>query len=146
MSELKNAGDIDFASIHVLTIDDAPFMLKMIGRSLELVGVAHVLTAENGVKGLEVLDENEGINLIICDLDMPEMNGFDFVRNLRFKSSKENSKIPVIILTGHGEIENFHDSIDLGISGFVEKPITVDILKQHIVNALTSDFIQPPVF
>ena len=145
MSNIAIPAEIDFANLNVLTIDDAPFMLKMIERSLGMAGISKILTAKNGVEALDVIANNEDIDLIICDLEMPEMDGFEFVRTLRFNTNEVCAKIPVIILTGNGQMQNFHDSIDLGISGFVEKPITIEILKQQIINALTTPFISPPV-
>ena len=70
-------SEISYAGLHILVVDDELFMRKLVERILTELGVGHVSGAENGLAGLNILKSISGtIDVIICDLEMPEMNGF----------------------------------------------------------------------
>ena len=68
--------DIDFTKLRILVIDDLPFTRQLIVRLVEELGVKKVSVAADGAKGLTIFDDSvEGFDLIICDLEMPNMDG-----------------------------------------------------------------------
>tara|TARA_B100000315_G_C14467653_1_gene536744 strand:- start:503 stop:934 length:432 start_codon:yes stop_codon:yes gene_type:complete len=139
-------ANIEMKSLTILVIDDEPFMNKLIGRALNDLGVMNVLVAENGAEAIETLTHtSRKIDVIICDLEMPEMNGFEFVRNLRQGLDIPDPTIPVIILTGHSQADNIKEVVNLGISGFLTKPVSIHLLETRITSALTSPPIDPKV-
>lgn len=78
----------------------------------------NIIVAYNGQDAYEKYNENS-IDFIITDINMPKMNGIDFIKLVR----KENKDIPVFILSAHSDTSFFLDSIDLGVDGYLIKPI-----------------------
>ncbi len=135
---------LDMKTLRALAIDDNPFMLKLVTRLLYEMHFDFVFEAENGAEGLETIRKVKGdINLVICDLVMPVMNGFEFVRKLRAGPETDNPRVPVIILTGHSQREAVEHAVNLGIQGFLTKPVSREALEKKVVSALTSPPIDP---
>ena len=106
----------------ILIIDDEKNIRDGIKKSLEYEGY-EVVTAENGDKGIDIVYKG-GIDLVITDLKIPEKTGEEFLKDvLDF-----DKHIPVIILTGHGNIETAVDMMRLGAYDFIEKPISISKL------------------
>ncbi len=135
---------VDMSSLNVLVIDDEPFISKLIVRILFELGVRDPDTAENGAEGIRKVQESmKKIDLIICDLEMPQMNGFEFVKHLRTSPDIADRHVPVLILTGHSQEKNIHETVRLGIHGFLAKPVSKALLEKRITAAMTSPPIDP---
>ena len=136
----------EMSSLSILIIDDEPFIRKLIGRMLYEQGVTHLIEAEDGFEGIvKVRQARKGFDLIICDLEMPNMNGFDFVRQLRADKNISNPGVPVLILTGHSDEDSVQESVKLGIHGFLTKPVSKTNLEKRILSALNSPPIDPRI-
>lgn len=134
--------DIDFTKLRILVIDDLPFTRQLIVRLVEELGVKKVSVAADGAKGLTIFDDSvEGFDLIICDLEMPNMDGFEFVRKLRQKATNHNAGVPVLIVTGHSEPGVVHRAVESGIHGYLMKPVSKQALEKRIIAALKSPVI-----
>ena len=130
-------NDVSWENIHVLVIDDEIFMRKLIERTLRDMDVGLVSLAENGIDGLmQVKRAGSPIDVIICDLEMPEMNGFDFVKTLRNDSEVPNTNVPVLIVTGHADEETVRNAASLGINGYLVKPISKKGLESRLTKAI----------
>jgi len=81
-----------------------------------------VLMAENGIDGLKKLEEHR-IQLVICDVMMPKMDGFQVCKKI--KSSPETCHIPVILLTAHDETSNQMEGFELGADDYITKPFSI---------------------
>lgn len=92
-----------------------------------------VLTAENAEKALEIL-KDETVNLIVSDVMMPGMDGFEFTRLL--KSNIEYSHIPVIILTAKVTVQAKVEGLETGADAYIEKPFSVEVLLAQVSNLL----------
>ena len=131
-----------FASLDILVVDDEPFIRRLIARMLFELGAKHIVEAEDGADGLAKLHQSrKGFSIIICDLEMPIMDGFEFVRMMRTDKKNPNTGVPVLILTGHSHEEYLYKSVKLGIHGFVGKPVSKAILEERILSAISS----PPI-
>jgi len=84
-----------------------------------------------------------GVDVIICDLEMPTMNGFEFVERLRSLPETDRAVIPVVILTGHSDEEHVKRAVSLGINGFLVKPIAKQALEDRLSKAIMSPPIDP---
>lgn len=89
-----------------------------------------VLTACDGVEALRVLVENDGINLLILDLNMSNMNGFQVLESLN--QDERFGKLRTIILTNYDELDNEIKGLKLGAVDYIRKPIHMDSLKARI--------------
>ena len=81
-----------------------------------------ILEAENGLIGLEMIREYSP-NLILCDMDMPVMNGIEVLTAV--KADPIYAKIPFLIITGHRDEQTLKKSRDLGIEAYLTKPIAI---------------------
>jgi len=103
-------------NIKVLVVDDDSFTRDILEEILESNGYL-VKTAENGLEALEKYAADPEIILIISDMNMPEMNGLEFIRELRGKETD----VPVIILTGNDEISVAIESMKSGANDYILK-------------------------
>lgn len=137
-------AEIDMRTVKVLVIDDEPFIRQLLIRALAEIEINETVGAGNGADGLARVKEIGGkLDVILCDLDMPKMNGFEFVRRLRKLPDPEQANLPVVIVTGNSQEESVRSAIDLGISGFLVKPVTSQALQQRIEKAILSQRIDP---
>lgn len=120
----------------ILVIDDEKNIRDGIKKSLEYEGY-EVVTAENGEKGIETVYKG-GIDLVITDLKMPEKTGEEFLHDIL----EFDKHIPVIILTGHGNIETAVDMMRLGAYDFMTKPFNIDKMLLIIARALENKNIK----
>ncbi len=117
----------------ILVADDNPDMLSFVVRQLENSYI--VLTATNGVEALEVLDSNE-VTLIVSDVVMPRMDGFELCRVI--KSKLDYSHIPIVLLTAKTNIQSKIEGLELGADAYIEKPFSVEYLQACIANLINS--------
>ena len=101
---------------NLLIIDDEVILLEKTAILLEDIA-DEIFTADNGQLGLEILSSNE-INCIICDINMPNMNGVEVLKSIREKELQT----PFIFYTGHGSRELMKEAIKLGAFDFIDKP------------------------
>jgi two-component system chemotaxis response regulator CheY len=115
---------------NILIVDDSPTLRASVNFVLTSGGY-NVIQADNGVTGLQMLDEtrkkNIRINLIISDVNMPKMNGLEFLRAVKDKNSLYKF-IPVIILTTEREDTLKQQGREYGAAGWMTKPFKPDPL------------------
>ena len=109
----------------ILIIDDSRSLVLSIVRIFQEEGF-EVLTAFDGLEGLQKVRE-EHPDLIILDIVMPKLDGFQFLDLLR-----QNSSIPVVVLTGVHDKSRLRKTIDLGANGYVIKPVPIRELALEI--------------
>lgn len=121
--------------IRALIVDDSSVMRKIVERSLRQAGVelAQVLEAGNGAEALSVLTENS-VDLILCDINMPVMDGIEFVR--RLQSLDQGKVAPVVMITTEGTESHVVQALSAGARGYIRKPFTADQVKEHVLPVL----------
>lgn len=117
---------------NILVVDDEVNIRVGLGKSLEMDGY-NVLLAEDGNDALKVMLKVD-IDLVISDLRMPGMSGEELLK----KISSSYPTIPVIILTGHGTVENAVNAMRDGAYDFMTKPVNLDRLSLLVKRALSS--------
>lgn len=123
-------------SIRALIVDDSSVMRKIVERSLRQAGIdlTEVFQAGNGAEALVVLQTNT-VDLILCDINMPVMDGLEFVKQL---SGVPNAKgVPVVMITTEGSEAHVVQAISCGARGYIRKPFTAEQVKEHVVPVLT---------
>ncbi len=124
---------------NILIIDDEPISRVAVTKTLGNIGVGNVSEADNGNDALRLLETADPkINVIICDIEMPEMTGYEFVRRVRYGTVPEYAKVPIIILTGKDTDKNLRDARIHKINDFLLKPPTAETLKTSINRVLAS--------
>lgn len=111
----------------ILVVDDSVVDRMIISNMLSDF---EVITASDGVEALRKIDEDPDIDLVILDLYMPEMDGFELLDRLR--SNEKYSKMRVVILTNADEIENEIRGLRLGAVDYIRKPINIESLRIRI--------------
>jgi EAL domain-containing protein (putative c-di-GMP-specific phosphodiesterase class I)/FixJ family two-component response regulator len=113
-------------AIKILVLDDEPFMLKLLGRMLANQGYTSVALYDNGRVALDQMDgEDAGTNLILMDLNMPEMDGVEFIRHL----VAQNYAGSLILISGEGErilqsAEKLVQAHKIPVLGHLRKPVS----------------------
>ena len=105
----------------LLIEDDAIEILKFNRSLIKLREVHELIEAHNGENALDILAENSQIDLILLDLNMPKMNGFEFLKQLR---TDPNLKyIPTVVLTTSINRSDLKQAYSIGIAGYLVKPL-----------------------
>jgi two-component system, cell cycle response regulator len=117
----------------ILLVDDNEEILEFLERILK--NKYEILKAENGKDALQILDK-EVVQLIISDVMMPVMDGFEFCKTI--KSSLEYSHIPIILLTAKNGIQSKIEGLELGADAYIEKPFSKEHLQAQIASLLNN--------
>lgn len=122
----------------ILIVDDDATTRKLLGLFLKAKGY-EVAYAENGLDGIEKLGK-ENPNLIISDLNMPYMDGIEFVKTVRADPARAD--IPILMVTTEADPEERERALGVGVNGYLVKPVTADIITQNIRHILKNMFSQ----
>jgi len=119
-------------AIRALIIDDSSVMRKIVERSLRQAGVelGKVFEAGNGAEALVIIGK-ESVDLILCDINMPVMDGLEFVKQLATVDSAKG--VPVVMITTEGSENHVVQALSAGARGYIRKPFTPDQVKEHVL-------------
>lgn len=125
--------------LKILVVDDESRMRKLVRDFLEREGFA-VIEAGDGQEAVELFYENKDIALIILDVMMPHMDGWETCREIR-----KDSKVPIIMLTARSEERDELQGFELGVDEYISKPFSPKILVARVeailrrTNAISQD-------
>ena len=114
--------------LRVLIIDDAPANIKMLGQALK--DYYQVIVANNGQAGLKICQSDNPPDLILLDINMPEMDGYEVCQ--RLKSVDSTSSIPVIFLTANDTPGEEERGLELGAVDFITKPFSIPLVMTRV--------------
>lgn len=120
-------------STTLLLIDDDPNLILLVQDYLEFRGY-QIITANNGAEGLKAL-ETDVPDLIICDVMMPEMDGYTFIQNIR--KDPKTSWIPVIFLSAKSQIQDRIQGLNQGADVYLVKPFEPEELVAQVESSLS---------
>ena len=118
----------------ILVVDDSSTNIVLLDAILQREGY-EVITALNAKEGLKYV-KSRNPDLILLDLLMPEVNGFDFMET--YNGMEKSRKVPVIIVSAVGTTENKQYSMELGAVSFINKPVDIPSLLNLIKNTLNT--------
>ncbi|MEB3231586.1 MAG: hybrid sensor histidine kinase/response regulator, partial [Leptolyngbyaceae bacterium] len=120
----------------ILVVDDAATLRRTLALTLQRAGY-QVIQARDGREAIERLEENQSVHLVICDIEMPNMNGFEF---LNYRRQHDGIKtIPVAMLTSRSNDKHRQLAMHLGADAYFTKPYTEQEFVSSINNILTSN-------
>ena len=114
----------------ILIIDDERSIRRALTEILEFENYT-VESVEDGIAGIEEA-KNNNYDVIFCDIKMPQMDGIEVLTKLK----NDGLETPIIMISGHGNIETAVDSIKNGAYDFIEKPLDLNRILVTIKNAL----------
>ena len=119
-------------AICALIVDDSSVMRKIVERSLRQAGLelSRVLEAGNGKEALTVLEQQKP-DLILSDINMPNMNGLEFVRALQGLAGMK--EVPVVMITTEASEAHVVEALSYGAKGYIRKPFTPEQVKEHVL-------------
>ncbi len=125
----------DFSRLSVMIVDDNRMMRALLQSLLESFGVGSVIRAGNGEDGLHIL-ANEPVDMVITDWLMSPLDGLEFVRAVRTGKRSPNRLVPIVMMTGLSEMWRVAAARDMGVNGFIVKPLTGDSLLSRIIHII----------
>ena len=120
--------DVD-KNIKILLVDDFATMRKVIKNLLKQSGYNNIVEAEDGVDALKVL-KSEKVDFVISDWNMPNMTGIELLKAVRADS--DFSGLPFLMVTAEGLKENVVVAVKAGVSNYIVKPFTAEVLNEKI--------------
>jgi CheY-like chemotaxis protein len=122
------------SEIRLILAEDEPINQILAVAALEEGGYA-VTVAENGREVLEFLEKGK-FNLILMDIQMPVLDGFETTRAIREHEKTTGAHIPIIAITAHAMEKDRQRCIEMGMDGYIPKPINIETLKEEIQEVL----------
>jgi CheY-like chemotaxis protein len=112
-----------------LVVDDSATMRQLIGMTLKKLGCTSVTDAENGAVALQKLSSGT-FDIVLTDIDMPEMNGLEFIERAR----SQYSSLPIVVLSTRGDDVTRDKGLQLGANDYMTKPLSgaklIDLLEK----------------
>ncbi len=123
------------SEIQALIVDDSSVMRKIVERALRQAGLESLVVHEagSGVEGLELL-KGRKVHLILSDINMPSMDGLEFVRQIQMQNLAPG--VPVVMITTESSEEHVRQAIQAGAQGYIRKPFTAEQVKERVVSLL----------
>jgi two-component system chemotaxis response regulator CheY len=115
----------------VLIVEDCPTMQDLIATTLTILEISDVIKADNGKEGLIQFSENY-VDLIITDLEMPEMNGYEFIEKIR----EIDSQIPIIVCSANRDRRDIELAHSKGADAYIKKPFGINDFKKRVDSLL----------
>jgi two-component system, chemotaxis family, chemotaxis protein CheY len=115
--------------MRVLIVDDFPTMRRIVKNVLKQINLQNTLEAGNGKEAMELLRREE-VDLILCDMLMPEMTGIELLEAC--KNDPQISHIPFIMVTAEAQKKMVMEAIKAGVDNYITKPFTPERLQDAI--------------
>ena len=129
---VKAAEGPGMSEIRTLIVDDSSVMRKIVERTLRQAGLDPMIVHEagSGTEGLNVL-KAEKVDLILSDINMPSMDGLEFLRQIRDQNLAPG--VPVVMITTESSEEHVKQAIQAGARGYIRKPFTAEQVKERVL-------------
>jgi len=120
------------SEVRALIVDDSTVMRKIVERALRQAGLDPLVVHEaaSGTEGLDLLKARH-VDLILSDINMPSMDGLEFLRQLRAQNLAPG--VPVVMITTESSEEHVKQAILSGAQGYIRKPFTAEQVKDRVL-------------
>ncbi|MDX2018943.1 MAG: response regulator [Deltaproteobacteria bacterium] len=119
----------------ILVVDDSPSVRQQVSMSLTQAGY-DVVEAGDGTEGVSKIASDRAIGLVICDVNMPRMNGLEMIEVV--KKEPSNASLPIIVLTSEGQPALIERAKKAGAKGWIVKPFKADLLVAAVKKLLAA--------
>jgi two-component system, chemotaxis family, chemotaxis protein CheY len=121
--------------VRTLIVDDSSVMRKIVERALRQAGLNPLVVHEacSGTEGLDLLKTKQ-VDLILSDINMPSMDGLEFLRQIRAQNLAPG--VPVVMITTESSEEHVKQAIQAGARGYIRKPFTAEQVKERVLPLL----------
>ena len=120
-------------SIKVLVVDDFATMRRILKNILKQLGFKNLVEADDGTTAWDVLEEQK-IDLVLCDWNMPKMTGLELLKKVR--ASEKHVKVPFLMVTAEAQKQNVIEAVQAGVSNYVVKPFTAEAISDKLEKIL----------
>jgi two-component system, chemotaxis family, chemotaxis protein CheY len=123
------------SEIRTLIVDDSSVMRKIVERALRQAGLDSLVVHEagSGLEGLDLLRARQ-VDLILSDINMPSMDGLEFLRQIQAQNLAPG--VPVVMITTESSEEHVKQAIQAGARGYIRKPFTAEQVKERVLPLL----------
>jgi CheY-like chemotaxis protein len=121
----------------ILVVEDETVTRSMIVVMLRKLSALRILEAQNGCEAQNVLARSGSVDCIICDLNMPEMNGLALLKKIRLGEVSVERSVPFAVLTGYGDAAYVAAAMELEADAFMIKPVKIQVLAERLRRILT---------
>jgi len=115
--------------LKILVVDDSSTMRRIIKNTLNRLGYTELFEAEHGAEAWEILQQND-LDVLITDWNMPEMNGLELVKKVR--GEERYLDMPIIMVTTEGGKAEVITALKAGVNNYIVKPFTPQVLKEKL--------------
>ena len=122
---------VDPSKIKFLVVDDFSTMRRIVRNLLKELGFVNVEEAEDGAVALQRLKSGGGIDFVVTDWNMPNMDGLTLLQSIRADAALKH--LPVLMITAEAKKENIIAAAQAGASGYIVKPFTAATLNEKMV-------------
>jgi len=130
---------IDYQRLHVLVVEDQQMIREIIVAILRALGCGIIRSAARGDEALAMVEQDPP-DLILCDIGMEPIDGFEFVEQMQKKGFDGPKRVPTIYLTAHSTSEFVTRAKQLGVDAYIVKPVKRAVLEdriRHVLSPLT---------
>lgn len=118
----------DYSNKRVMIVDDVKAMRTVLRTILTKLGFTKIIECEDGQQACSHLEVK--YDLIVCDWNMPNMNGLEFLKHTR--KDEINKEVPFLIVTTEAEMDNLKQAIAAGVNGYIKKPFKPQTLSEKL--------------
>jgi two-component system, chemotaxis family, chemotaxis protein CheY len=122
-----------FSTVRALLVEDDLMTRSTVKVMLADMGITNIIEAGDGNRALQAIENNlYPIDIIVCDWNMPNKSGFEFLREIR----QTHPTVPFLMITARADLSSVADARAAGVSGYIRKPFSYDQLNSKIVELL----------
>lgn len=127
---------VEFAAYPILVVEDDPVMRRNLIQMLRNIGFYQIHEAADGEAGITALKSMAHCDVVLSDITMAPVSGLKFLERVRTELQPPARDVPVVFVTGHGDVETVNKAKQLRPAGYVLKPVAADKLSARLAQIL----------
>ncbi len=137
------SASLNLRELNILVADSSKNFQTLVARILRNFGAERIIESRSGPDALDIV-KRQKIDVLLCDVNLPELDGFDLTKQIRQNDSLDNRTLPIFVLTSHTQANNVFRARDSGANMVVAKPVSPTILfdRLHWVAKSPRPFIE----